>query len=625
MTNNFYNNSNGTGDEEQGYTSRAYQHNPPPTGQLTIETSSNISEGSMDKKQPLYEVEVDERSSAEGNIEMANEKGDNWDWNNSGPNQTHTSTQPKTGLHRDLGARQVTMIALGGAIGTGLAIGSGSALATAGPAALLISYMLVGAIVCLVMGALGEMCTWIPMEDGFPGYASAFCDPCLGFTVGWVYYMKYIIVMPNQLTASALVLQYWVSREKVNPGVWITIFFVSIIFFNFLGVRVFGEAEFWMSCVKVITMLGLIMITFLIAVGAVDGDARGFKYWKNPGAFKPYSKGDHEIEGSGGKFVAWAAVLVSAVFAFLGTELVGVTVGEASNPRRNVPRAIKLTFWRIVIFYIVSVFFLGMCVPYNDSDLVFATKAGTSAAASPFVVAIKNAGINKLDHIINGAILLFIFSAANSDLYIATRTIYGLAKNGKAPKIFTRVTKNGVPYVSLAVSSLFGCLAYLNVSSGSAKVFGYFVNVVSIMGLLTWICILITHICFVKGMKVQNIDQKLVIYKAPFRPYGSWVALVFCIIIALIKNFTAFVFEFDSTSFVTGYIGIPIFLILILGYKFIMKTKRVLPHEIDFFSPQREAIDLEEEQFLAEQAEYERLHPPSMLKKIYNHSIGYLF
>lgn len=588
----FFNGSKGHGDEERGYTS---------------EILSADSATSLDKKQPLYQIEVDEQNSFDE------------------ATVTRNVTPKKAKLRRDLSARQVTMIALGGSIGTGLAIGSGSALATAGPASLLISYTLVGTIACLVMGALGEICTWIPLEDGFTGYASAFCDPSLGFAVGWVYYFKYIIVTPNQLTAAAMVLQYWVNRDKVNPGVWITVFFVFAIFFNFLGVRVFGEAEFWMSCVKVVTILGLIMFMFLMTVGAIDGEARGFKYWGNPGAFKQYSKGTNEIEGATGRFVAWGAVLVNAVFAFLGTELVGVTVGEAENPRRNVPRAIKLTFWRIAIFYIVSVFFLGMCVPYNDTDLVFATKAGTSAAASPFVVAIKNVGVKKLDHVINAAILLFIISAINSDLYIATRTIYGLAKNGKAPKIFTRVTKNGVPYVSLAFSSLFGCLAYLNVDTGSAKVFTYFVNVVSIMGLLTWVSILVTHISFRKGMKVQKIDQKLVLYKAPFGEYGSWVALGFCIIIAIFKNFTAFIFKFDSTSFITGYIGIPTFLILIFGYKIVKKPKRVLPHEIDFFSEERRAIDKEEEEFLAAKAEYEILHPPSIWKKIYNNSIGYLF
>lgn len=529
-------------------------------------------------------------------------------------------------LHRDLKARHITMIAIGGALGTGLIIGSGSALATAGPGSIFIAYAFVGLIVYMVMCALGEMATWIPMPDGFSGYASRFVDPCLGFAVGWTYFFKYIIVTPNQLTAGALVIQYWIPRDKVNPGVWITVIYVIILLVNLIGVKFFGEFEFWLSSIKVVTIIGLILLTLIIALGGgPDHDRRGFRYWKNPGAFKEYSKNGHTIEGAEGRFVAWAAVLVTAVFAYLGTELVGVTVGEAQNPRRNIPRAIRLTFYRIMIFYVVSVLFLGMCVAYDDDKLVFANKASTSASASPFVVAIENAGIKVLPQIINAAILLFIFSASNSDLYIATRTLYGLSINGKAPKIFSVTNKMGVPYIALAFSSIFCALAYLNCASSSAKIFNYFVNVVSILGLLTWISILVTHIFFMKALSAQGIDRnKDLVYKAPFQPYGSYIALAFCFLIAIFKNFTAFVFSFDKTNFITGYIGIPVYLILIFGYKIIMKTKRIKPHEADLHSF-KDIIDREEELFLAEQARQRAENPPSKLGKIYENSIGLLF
>ena len=539
-------------------------------------------------------------------------------------NEMHEA-EPGHELHRDLKARHITMIAIGGALGTGLIIGSGSALATAGPAAIFIAYAFVGIIVYMVMCALGEMATWIPLPDGFSGYASRFCDPALGFAVGWTYFFKYIIVTPNQLTAGALVIQYWIPREKVNPGVWITVIFLIILLVNLFGVKFFGEFEFWLSSIKVITVIGLILLTLIIALGGgPDHDRRGFRYWKSPGAFKEYTKNEHIIHGAEGRFVSWAAVLVTAVFAYLGTELVGVTVGEAQNPRRNIPRAIKLTFYRIMIFYVVSVFFLGMCVAYDDKKLVFASNASTSASASPFVVAIENAGIKVLPQIINAAILLFIFSASNSDLYIATRTLYGLSVNGKAPKFFSRTNRMGVPYVALGFSSLFCALAYLNCSSSSAKVFGYFVNVVSILGLLTWICILVTHIYFMRAVKAQGIDRDTLVYKAPFQPYGSYISLGFCILIAFIKNFTAFVFEFDKTSFITGYIGIPVFLALLFGYKIIMKTKTVLPEEADLYSL-RDIIDREEELFLAQQARERELNPPTKLAKVYENTIGLLF
>lgn len=176
-------------------------------------------------------------------------------------------TDPKTRLHRGLKARQVTMIAIGGAIGTGLIIGTGSALAKAGPGSILISYSIVGFIVYLVMCALGEMSTYLPLESGFTGYAARFCDPALGFAVGYTYWFKYIIVTPNQLTAAALVIQYWVPREQVNPGVFIAVFLVAIIAINYLGIKIFGELEFWLSSIKVLTICGLILLSLILVLG----------------------------------------------------------------------------------------------------------------------------------------------------------------------------------------------------------------------------------------------------------------------------------------------------------------------------------------------------------------------
>ena len=176
-------------------------------------------------------------------------------------------TDPATRLHRGLKARQVTMIAIGGAIGTGLIIGTGSALAKAGPGSILISYSIVGFIVYLVMCALGEMAAWLPLESGFTGYAARFCDPALGFAVGYTYWFKYIIVTPNQLTAAALVIQYWVPREQVNPGVFIAVFLVAIIAINYLGIKIFGELEFWLSSIKVLTICALIILSLILALG----------------------------------------------------------------------------------------------------------------------------------------------------------------------------------------------------------------------------------------------------------------------------------------------------------------------------------------------------------------------
>lgn len=404
------------------------------------------------------------------------------------------------------------------------------------------------------------------------------------------------------MTAGALVISYWVPRDKVNPGVWITIFLVLVVAINYLGVKFFGEFEFWLSSFKVIVILGLILLSLILMLGGgPDHDRKGFRYWKDPGAFAEYI--DH---GAKGKFYAFWATMVTATFAYLGTELVGVTVGEAQNPRKTIPRAIKLTFFRILVFYVLSVLLVGTLVRYDSKKLAFANDADSGASASPFVVAIEEASIPILPDIVNACILLFVFSATNSDLYIATRTIYGLAREGKAPRIFAR-THRGVPIYALGVCSLVSLIAYMNVSNDSKEVFGYFVDLVTIFGLLTWISILVTHLYFVRARRAQNVPESDLAFKAPFGRYGSWFALSFCILISLTKSYDVFTHSkdwgnFNYKTFITSYLGIPLYLIMVFGYKAWTRCKGVDPYHADLWTG-KEEIDREEAEYLARKAE----------------------
>ncbi len=321
--------------------------------------------------------------------------------------------------------------------------------------------------------------------------------------------------------------------------------------------------------------------------------------------------GSTDDDKATGRFLALWSTMVTATFAYLGTELVGVTVGEAQNPRKTIPRAIKLTFYRILFFYVLSVLLLGMLVPYDSPELIFANKASNSASASPFVVAIQLSGIKSLPGILNGAILIFVFSAANSDLYIASRTIYGLAVEGKAPRILARTDRRGVPIYALGLSTAFAFLAFMNVADDSRTVFRYFVNLVTIFGLLTWISILVSHIYFVRARRAQGVADHQLAYRAPLGVAGSYGALVSCILIALFKNFDVFVHspktygKFDYKNFITGYLGIPLYIIMIFGYKFVTKEKAPTPYTADLFGG-KQAIDDEEAEFLARKAEKNR-------------------
>ncbi|KAM0747841.1 dicarboxylic amino acid permease [Meredithblackwellia eburnea MCA 4105] len=498
-------------------------------------------------------------------------------------------------LHRGLDARQISMIALGGAIGTGLVIGSGTGLARAGPVGLLIAYVIMGSVCFSVMISLGEMATYLPHKKGFSGYLSRFADPALGIALGYNYWFKYLIVTPNNLVAASIVVQYWVSPTKMPVGAWLAIFIALIIVLNFLGVRVFGEVEFWMSLFKVITLTGLIIFGIVVDLGgAPNHDRKGFRYWRD----QPFS---HYLKtGSLGEFLGVWSAMTTALFAYMGSELVGVTFGEAKNPRKVVPATIKRTFWRLLIFYVGSIFVVGLIVRADDPSLIAANKKSTSAAASPFVVAAQAAGIRVLPQILNACILLFVLSAANSDLYIGSRTIYALAREGKAPAVFLWCNRLGVPYIALGVCSAFCCLAFLSVSSGSKVVFGYFTAMVTIFGAITWMGILFAHIRFMKALKVQGISRDTLPYKAPLQPYAAYTAFVITAIVCFFKGFDSFIPKFNHKTFITNYIGAPVFVIIYLGWKFYHKTSMIPLEEVDLTTGKRE---FDEDQAMHEEEE----------------------
>jgi len=283
---------------------------------------------------------------------------------------------------------------------------------------------------------------------------------------------------------------------------------------------------------------------------------------------------------------------------------------------------------------VVLVFLLGMLVPYNSQRLLDGNKnGGTTAAASPFVVAIIISGIPALPAILNAAILIFVFSAANSDLYIASRTLFGLAHEGKAPKIFKWTDGRGVPVPALALSVLFCLLAYLGVNTSSYTVFGYFVNLVTMFGLLTWISILISHIFFVRARKAQNIPDSALAYVAPLGIWGSVGALIFSILILFFKGFALFAYKktaakgthskFDTNTFVTTYLGLPLYIILYFGYKIVMKSKLIKPEDADLYGG-KARIDAEEAEFLAREAE-KKGGPETKIERIYRLTLGNLF
>ncbi|PQE12818.1 dicarboxylic amino acid permease protein [Rutstroemia sp. NJR-2017a BBW] len=510
-------------------------------------------------------------------------------------------------LKRDLKTRQLAMIALGGALGTGLIVNTGPTLARVGPGSMLFGYAIVGVLCYAVMTAMGEMAAWLPLPSGFTGFANRFVDPALGFALSasvnpFPFYLltkpQYIITTPNNLIASALVIQFWFNQIEYegpasNPAIYVTVILITIIAINYFGVGIFGEFEFALSSLKVLIMIGLMFLTLILAAGGGgDGDPKGFRYWSHPGAFAEY-----------------------------------IQVGEAQNPRKAIPRAVRLTFYRILIFYIVLILLLGMNVPYNSQFLLTANNIGNEAVnaeASPFVVAAQIAQVQALPSLINACILVFTFSAANSDLYIATRTLYALSVEHNAPRIFSYTNDRGVPIYALALSSALCTTAFISVHIGAFATFQYFISLVTIFGILTWISILVSHIFFIRARQAQNIPDSALVYVSPFGLRGSIAALVFCCVITLFNGFSDFVGVFDWRNFLVHYIGIPLYLAMIFGYKWVRGSQRVKARRADLFGG-KEAIDRDEEEFLAEEKARRGGREESRAERWYRLTLGNLF
>ncbi|KAK4689407.1 hypothetical protein P7C73_g696, partial [Tremellales sp. Uapishka_1] len=494
------------------------------------------------------------------------EKNNEGQLSDSGITDLKASEPLEENLHRQLKARHASMLAIGGAIGTGLIIGSGVGLARAGPVGLLIAFCYVGTLCYAMMAALGEMAAFLPHQRGFPGHASRFVSEGFGGMTGFCYYvrpsysvpspnanglrgqLKYLIGTPTQYSACAVILNYWIPSTRVNNGVWVAIFILITAAIQFMPVRYFGEFEFWCSTFKVVVLTGLMIMSLALDLGGgPTHDRWGFRTWRD----LPFS--EYLLPGSIGKFCGFVSALITAVYSYTSTEMVGIAMGEIKNPRKNISRAVRGAFYRIVFLYCGSIFFIGLIVPANSPLLLTANKKSTNANASPFVVAINVAGVKVLPHIINAAALIFVVSAANSDVYVNSRSAYMLAADGNFPKIFMRTNRNGTPYVALSVSLLFSALAFTTVNTSALTIFKYFVSATTLFSTIAWMSIMFSHIRWMKACNVQGISRSDLPYTNRLNPYLSWWGLIGTFIISVTKGFDSIVLKFNATNFCVAY------------------------------------------------------------------------
>ncbi|MCP3742006.1 amino acid permease [Rossellomorea sp. BNER] len=466
------------------------------------------------------------------------------------PTETHQ-------LQRKLKARHLTMISLGGSIGTGLFLASGGAIHTAGPGGALLSYILIGIMVYFLMTSLAEMGAYMPVSGTFSTYATKFVDPSLGFALGWNYWYNWAITIAAELAAVTIIMKFWFPDSP--SYIWSAISLVIMFLLNYLSVKGFGEAEYWFSIIKVATVIIFIIVGFLMIIGIMGNEAVGFKNFTIDDA--PFHGG----------FLTILGIFMAAGFSFQGTELLGVAAGETDNPRKNIPRAVRQVFWRILLFYVLAILVIGLLIPYTNESL-----ANGDVTLSPFTLVFQKAGIAFAASVMNAVILTAVLSAGNSGMYASTRMFWELARQGKAPKFLSKLNKNGVPVNALIITSLVGTIAFLASFFGDGVVYVWLLNASGMSGFIAWLGIAICHYRFRKAYLAQGKDLNDLPYKSKFYPFGPIFAFVLCAFIILGQNYSAFMGNrIDWYGVLVSYIGLPLFLILWLGYKMWKQTKVV--------------------------------------------------
>ncbi|QIV87183.1 amino acid permease [Glutamicibacter mishrai] len=453
------------------------------------------------------------------------------------------------GLKRGLKARHMQMIAIGGSIGTGLFVASGGTISEAGPGGALVAYALIGIMVLLLMQSLGEMSTRLPVAGSFQTYATVFVNRHFGFAIGWNYWFNWAITVAAELVAAGIVMSYWFPD---SPGwIWAAIFLVLLTGLNALSSKAFGEGEYWLAAIKVITVIVFLICGFAMIFGIIGGTSPGFSNWTD---------GDAPFVGG---WLSIVSVFMIAGFSFQGTELVGVAAGEAENPQRDVPKAIKTIFWRIMLFYIGAIFVIGMLIPYLDPSLL--SSEASDIATSPFTLVFERAGIAFAAALMNAVILSAILSAGNSGLYASARMLYSMAKDGKAPKIFARLNKRGVPVPAMLLTASVGLFGFLTAIIGQGEAYTWLLNVSGLSGFIAWVGIAVSHYQFRKAYLASGQDLADLPYKAPLFPLGPILAFVILLVVIAGQNYQA-VLDGNLLQMASSYVGLPIFLLLWLGH-----------------------------------------------------------
>ncbi|KAF3027259.1 hypothetical protein E8E15_002462 [Penicillium rubens] len=509
------------------------------------------------------EIEVTEKDSSSANRATSVDSG------------SMKSTYDHT--HRKLKPRHVQLIGIGGTIGTALYVQIGSGLRTSGPASLFIGFSLWSCVILIITVCLAEMVTYLPISSPFIRFAGRYVDEALGVAAGYNFFIFEAALVPFEIVAVSLIIRYWTDVIPVAAmNVVIIILYGAL---NLFAVKWYGEAEFWLSLGKVLLSIGLIFYTFIVMLGGNPlGDRFGFRYWNEPGAFNEYYK-----TGDTGKFLGVLAGVITASFTIAGPDYVSMAAGETINPRKVLPKAFNGVFYRLTAFFVLGVLCVGILVPYNDKTMADAFDNGKpGAAASPYVISMDRLKIPILPDIVNAVILTACFSAGNSYMYCASRSLYGLALEGKAPRFLTKCTNSGVPVYCVGIVLIIGLLSFLQVSNGASVVLNWFVNLVTASQLINFSVVTLTFIRFKKALAAQGIARETLPYRSWFQPYIAYFACASTTLMAFVGGYTVFLpGNWSIPTFLFSYTMIGVFPVIYFGWKLFHGTKLLKPEEVD--------------------------------------------
>lgn len=429
---------------------------------------------------------------------------------------SNTNSETKA-LKRAMSTRHLVMLSLGGAIGTGLFLGSGEVIAQTGPVAAIIAYILGGLIAYMVMLCLGELAVHMPVAGSFGAYAQKYIGPGTGYMISWVYWLTWTATLGTEFTAAALLMQEWFPH--ISMWIWTIIFAITIFALNLSSTRIFAESEFWLALVKVVTVVAFIILGLLAIFSLIPfHGAESAPLFHNLTAQGWFPQG----------LVPIFTTMLIVNFAFSGTELIGVAAGETKDPAVNVPKAINAAIWRLLIFFVGTIVVISALLPFQVAGL-----GGESVSNSPFVTVFNYIGIPYADDIMRFVIITALLSAANSGLYAASRMMWSLSAQRQLPQVFSRLSSSGTPVIALVVT-MFGAIpGLLSEHFAPETIFKNLLGIAAFTMVIVWMSICWSQFNFRRAWYKAGHSAKDLKFAAPLYPIVPILGFVFCFITGL--------------------------------------------------------------------------------------------